>query len=388
MLRVITLGWCGRFIGLKIYLFVMRITLTGLKILELFHVSQRVKNVCEKLDLDSKIIWDSYLKKYIKYEYIKKVNCGCYKLSKKGCSVLRYYKNLPKIEKEIISLAKLKTKNKEIIQILANKFDLQFSHSAVYSKISRLRKTEKINWRNKNKVNIPKKFSKELAEFVGLVFTDGYISNYDVCFYNKDAHLLNRFEKLAKDLFEITHFKRREKHKGVFENRFTSIEIVAFLQSLIKYKTTLPFKILNGGNIIKYSFLKGYFSGDGSAAMGISYKTKKQKFEILPFLAIACIRQNILKQLYYILVSLGFKKILLDKSGIRLNYQKDVKRFHKHIGFVDGCQTYHSKYWVGFTKNKILAFAATKLPDPELNKLLCHHNKEAIISYIRTKLSE
>lgn len=126
----------------------MRITPVGLQILEAFQNLQDVKSIAAKLNLSSRQIWDNYIKKHRKFGYIEKISGGVYKLSSKGENVLKFYKALPEIEKEIIILAKSKTKNNIIIKIIKNKFNLDFSHSAIYSKINRLRKTENINPRN------------------------------------------------------------------------------------------------------------------------------------------------------------------------------------------------------------------------------------------------
>jgi hypothetical protein len=361
----------------------MRFTEQGLSILEFWKDDHTIKAVSQKFDISYYKIKDNYLKKYIKYGYVDKIGKGRYILSKKGKSRLVWVKESDKIEKVILSLVQQGKSNIEIITNIYKQFGRKLTISAVSSKVMRLRKKNNIHPRNQNKCQIPKEFSEELAEFLGLVFSDGHVNQYIIYFINKDEALLTRFKELARTLFDID-IKRRERPFKIYESKIYSTNVSKYIQKLIQNKTTIPNEIINSEKLSK-SFLKGYFSGDGCAAISISFKKSKNKFEVYSFLAIACRRRNITEQLAELLYSLGISKVAIDDAGLKIIRRKDIQTFYNKIGFVDGCKIRQSQYWRGFKKNQVLKYIATQLPDQDLFQI-CNTNKDNIINYIQSKL--
>ncbi len=142
-----------------------------------------------------------------------------------------------------------------------------------------------------NFIKLPDKTSPELLELLGLIVSDGNISNKgdSIGFYGKDLDLINRFKYLVNKIFGISNFG--EKNQG---NVFG---VIVYSKLLIKYLSLLGFTNENKENIPSYfftlkkpeiqSFIRGYFDGDGTVSKikikGMTYPTpviysKKKEF--------------------------------------------------------------------------------------------------------------
>lgn len=363
----------------------MTFTATGIKILNLFKTTTSIKSISKVLGISCNDIRVRHFKYYRRRGYLKRVCKFNYILSEEGRAVLRKIATHNAIKKDIAMLAKDRRSNSEIIHYIEQKYGERITNSAAYHIISRLRKKHGLPLRNKIERRIPR-FSKKLSEFIGLVFSDGGVSGYEVFFSNRDQSLLNRFQDLSKHLFNVT-VKTRIKPTGVSYSYFTSIDIVRFIRRITHSKTKLPDEILYGPISHKQAFLKSYFSGDGCAAISISYKKTKNKFEILPFIGLACRRRPVTEAIANMLKSLGCKHVLVADDGIRIQRKADMQNFYKNVGFIKGSKIRQSKYWRGYTKNQILKFIVTALPDSNLNRLATEFNKDGIATSIKERLS-
>jgi intein/homing endonuclease len=185
--------------------------------------------------------------------------------------------------------------------------------------------------RRKVECNIPKDFSIELAELIGLIFSDGCINWDGTSFYNKDVALLNRFQYLAFEVFNLNKPHKRERRPGFFEINYYSMDMVGFLNKLIHRKSLIPEQIWGGSKDIKTSFLRGYFSGDGSVILSVPNKKFYHKFQINSFLHLACRRMNITKIIGEIFESLGYH-VIIRNDGLQIHKFKDIFNFYREIG--------------------------------------------------------
>jgi V/A-type H+-transporting ATPase subunit A len=123
--------------------------------------------------------------------------------------------------------------------------------------------------RHGKSIRIPSEMSPELAEFLGLILSDGTIrAKSSVVLFNNDAKVLERFNQLASHLFETEG--KPGKHSG---GQLTTIDSTALANFLIGLgvppgKKSRILKVpdlvcMSPDNVIA-SFLAGYIAGDGS----------------------------------------------------------------------------------------------------------------------------
>jgi DNA replicative helicase MCM subunit Mcm2 (Cdc46/Mcm family) len=123
-----------------------------------------------------------------------------------------------------------------------------------------------------NLTDLPEYLDDSLMEFLGLIITDGHLSNkkYKIAFYTKDDELKERFCKLAYILFQKEVKSYLDKRSNVYHLYFYSKNIHTFLQRMgikkgNKSKQVLDLnKIYNLPNSKIKSFLVGVINGDGS----------------------------------------------------------------------------------------------------------------------------
>ncbi|TMI08299.1 V-type ATP synthase subunit A [Candidatus Bathyarchaeota archaeon] len=122
-------------------------------------------------------------------------------------------------------------------------------------------------------IKLPKEMTLELAEFLGLILSDGMLRGRGrVILFNNDKQVLRRFSRLANDLFGLT--PRRGTHSGGLLAQIDSRALVHLLVGIgfpkKKKSRTLgvpdlvsmsPDKVIGG-------FFAGYIAGDGSFSKG------------------------------------------------------------------------------------------------------------------------
>jgi V/A-type H+-transporting ATPase subunit A len=145
-------------------------------------------------------------------------------------------------------------------------------------------------------IRIPTEMSAELAEFLGLILSDGTIRAMgSVVLFNNDPRILERFSKLSHQLFETE--TKPGTHRG---GRLMSIDSTALANFLVrlgvppgkKSRTVrIPDIVCMSPDNVLASFLTGYIAGDGSF----------RKF----WLEIATASQEMALGLSYLLTRLG-----------------------------------------------------------------------------------
>ncbi|MCE7736992.1 MAG: hypothetical protein GPJ54_19055, partial [Candidatus Heimdallarchaeota archaeon] len=116
--------------------------------------------------------------------------------------------------------------------------------------------------------------NEEFAEILGLILTDGSLSKnkYNVIFYSKSDHLLQRYRDLALRVFNIEPNEFVDKRNGVTKLYFGNKSIHSMLIDLgipnenkSKSKCIIPSILHAPPNIIQ-SFISGVINGDGSVS--------------------------------------------------------------------------------------------------------------------------
>lgn len=148
-------------------------------------------------------------------------------------------------------------------------------------------------------ISLPGEMSPELAEFLGLVFSDGQLNNNAVRFFNQEILLHDRFTELSKNLFGIENILYSEDtlKRDIFSSNLCSSALRDFLFVMgmppnKKSQTIgIPEELLCMTPEYLLPFLNAYIAGDGH--------TSKSAVEI------ATSSESMVKHLGVILLKLG-----------------------------------------------------------------------------------
>lgn len=122
--------------------------------------------------------------------------------------------------------------------------------------------------RRSTPIHIPEKVDNNLAEFLGLYVSEGYVrGNGTVVFTNKDEKLLERFSELAFKIFGLTGVRESQKDKT--QNILLhSRVLVEFIEALgvgrDAFSKNIPDVLLKSSKSAIAAFMTYYFIGDGS----------------------------------------------------------------------------------------------------------------------------
>ena len=209
---------------------------------------------------------------------------------------------------------------------------LGISEQAVFKRLTRLNiKTQphlKKNYlKKKTDVKIPSKYSKELAEFFGIMLGDGHVSHFQVVVSlgNKEEKYAEYVRSLIEKIFK-TDVKISLRNRGHRDVYLGSVEVTSWLlkqglvHNKVKSQVGVPKWIFNKKEYMK-AFLRGFFDTDGSV-----YKLK------YGIQVSFCNRSlPILKSLQIMLKKLEYNPSSISTYNMYLTRREDVKRFFKEI---------------------------------------------------------
>ncbi len=172
--------------------------------------------------------------------------------------------------------------------------------------------------RSKKTVRIPHKMTKELAELLGLIISDGSIIGRRLMFFNNNEVLRKRFLKLVNEVFGVNG---KEKYcSTVYCIEVDSVIITRFLKLLgipdkRKARTaSVPAYILSSPRQYVASFLKGYYLGDGSFSNNV--------------IELISASEKLIHGLAYILTKLGILySINISNKRIQISGIPELKKF-------------------------------------------------------------
>ena len=118
---------------------------------------------------------------------------------------------------------------------------------------------------------IPEYMTPELAEFLGLIWSDGHIHKYGngwgVAFGNTDTALLWRAHDLAENLFGLAGAWYKEKHVGAHQIHWSSTLLAHWLVDDLNFtKQRVPRVMWAADEFSRQAFLDGVIAGDGSTS--------------------------------------------------------------------------------------------------------------------------
>ncbi|MBI2147738.1 AAA family ATPase [Candidatus Woesearchaeota archaeon] len=206
-------------------------------------------------------------------------------------------------------------------------WNIPFSHPDLQKRNGRhtlkSRNLSRSNW-----ISLPKKTTPDLMEICGLVMSDGHIDKRkeSVTFANNDDVLRVRFKHLLNRVFGIDSVT--EYHDGrvvAYSRLLAEFLIILGIDAGKKEGRILPFMYKLPDQEIK-AFIRGYFDGDGCAAM-TPYTTKQGKKGAYPTPIIYCKSRAFLQQMQSLLqLRLGIATRLLEHKTKKGLMQKLVIR--------------------------------------------------------------
>lgn len=209
---------------------------------------------------------------------------------------------------------------------------------------------------NVKEINIPGAVTPELAEFLGYLWSEGYISRKkSITFTNSELCLIERFEFLAAELFCLT--ARREYHsdKNAYVSILESVTLAMFLYDF-GWKSHIPPKIISSPLGVVASFLRAYFDGDGSAT--------KRNFEVV------CKERKVISDMQTLLLRFGIVSLLKSKFKKATNSKMVPKLYHSLI--IYDTENLEKLKAIGFTlnyKNERLETLCKRNPHSNLDKI-------------------
>ncbi len=134
-------------------------------------------------------------------------------------------------------------------------------------------------------LRLPQNMSPELAEFLGLFVSEGYIrGGRTVVFTNSEEPLLLRFLALVRELFGLPGRIERPKNRAPNASVSSTnlVYLLDFLQTgRVSHEKRIPPLVLASTNESLAAFLRAYFLGDGSFADGqLEFTTASQRLQI------------------------------------------------------------------------------------------------------------
>lgn len=186
----------------------------------------------------------------------------------------------------------------------------------------------KENYRNiRTDLKIPKHFSKELAEFIGIMLGDGKISHFQtlVTLGNKELHYARYVRDLMEHLF-LVRPKILTRATGYHDVCIGSVLLTGWLISQglvthkVKYQVDAPEWLFSKKEYMKMC-LRGFFDTDGSVyklLFGIQLSFTNHSVPLLTSL------QSMLLRLQYSPSRISSHKVYLTKK-------EDIERFFREI---------------------------------------------------------
>tara|TARA_B100000745_G_scaffold284154_1_gene218647 strand:+ start:1095 stop:1913 length:819 start_codon:yes stop_codon:yes gene_type:complete len=206
------------------------------------------------------------------------------------------------------------------------------SEKTVFQRLKRLDiptvPEQKVKYRNKrNDITIPKKYSAELAELLGILFGDGHINRYQVTVTlgDKEVTYASYVQRLIHTVFGGTP-KVVTKKNGYRVVYLGSTQAVQYLQSLgltnnkVRDQVDIP-KWLTSNKKYQQQFLRGFFDTDGSVY--------KLKYGIQ--LSFTNHSLPLLHSLQEMLLRLEYSPSSVSNVTFYITKRKDIQKFFTEI---------------------------------------------------------
>lgn len=202
----------------------------------------------------------------------------------------------------------------------------------------------------KRKITIPKNYSNDLAELLGILTGDGYITHYRKYNYiievagNKikdKEYLFNYVFNLFIKLFNIKPNKIKKKNQNTIYIRALSKRIFIYLVELgfkkgRKGEIGIPFWIKENKNF-SLAFIKGLLDTDGCLCF------KKKEGKLYPVISISSASFTLLNNVKKIIKALNIASYLGKESRKNSCYKKRIVSYKLQINGINNCRKWIKK---------------------------------------------
>ncbi|MES2213694.1 MAG: LAGLIDADG family homing endonuclease [Patescibacteria group bacterium] len=232
-----------------------------------------------------------------------------------------------KIRSELINLYVTENKTLNEVSVI-----LGISESTVFQRLSRLGiKSQpylKPNYLRKPKdVQLPKKYSEDLAEFFGIMLGDGHVSHFQVVVSlgNKEVSYAEYVRLFVRSIFH-TNVRIATRKTGYRDVYFGSTIVTSWLRkeglvnNKVKSQVDIPEWIFQSQEFME-RFLRGFFDTDGSVY--------KLRFGIQ--ISLTNLSTPLLVSLRKLLFALGYNPSEISADRVYLTRVADVERFFVEI---------------------------------------------------------
>lgn len=193
----------------------------------------------------------------------------------------------------------------------------------------------RFNLNNKSRVSVPKEFSKELAEFFGILLGDGGVTKYFVRIYlnrKADKGYPKRLMILIRKIFPKIKVTRSDREKrGTEEIQISSVDVCRYLWEIgfDPKSRIIPLWIVNDIEFTKAT-IRGLFDTEGS--IGVKFYHGRKGVRVYKQLTVTNKNKNILRFLEQGLRDLGYRPTKNSEKNIYISNRKDVEKYFREIG--------------------------------------------------------
>ena len=216
---------------------------------------------------------------------------------------------------------------------------------------------------HKTKIIAPQEFTPDLAKFIALIMTEGYLNERGVSIKNTSFALIDTFKKLAKQNFQIENFSESivknddPNRKRVYRCRISSVELARFLGSYIDksdyQNATLPNEIFNLTEEDIGKVLQIAFSADGSVAFRPRIRSATNRWNITKQIELGCHSPSLIKQWRRLIESLGIN-CYINAGRIIISRLENILDFKEKIDFLEGIGIQKHTLWEDYTRREVL----------------------------------
>jgi hypothetical protein len=247
--------------------------------------------------------------------------------------------------------------------------------------------------------------TKDMATFIGLLYTDGCLSPHGVrswrlYFSNKSLAAIDLFRSCVTSVFDInpTRVRVYERDRDVYAAIVTSRSIGDALTErfgtfrTLRYddgaypKASLPVEELIRAKMVQ-PFLRAAFSMDGGVKFYPVVSRVKRTRWLERKVFLSCQHPTLLQQYSILLESIGLRPIVHEAQGeISLLQRANFTRFAERVNFLDGVAVTHdSPYWLNVEKKHVLKeLVASYGNAAHYLRLPNFHSKDIVRSYGRS----
>lgn len=228
--------------------------------------------------------------------------------------------------------------------------------------------------------------NRNVAMLLGLLYTDGCVSpkgvrSWRVYFSNKSHILVYLFRDCMKEVFGLPNARVRiditrdgllraivdSKEVGdVLTARYGTFRTLAWKDGSLPLAELPVAELKQSKNV--GPFLQAAFSCDGGVHLYPAYRNglRRQTIWLIRTVYLACAHPALRKQYMELLASIGIHAREVAQDGkIKIETERDIKLFHRTVGFVPGAiVTHSSKFWDGYEKQALLDLLVRSYGNP------------------------